>query len=187
MLIGGVWALLKLRTSIWSGIRTSLRATPLRDASTALDHRDQDVPLKFVLGGIVLFVVPIAALYYAIVGTLGIALAMTIVMVVAGFLFSAVSSYMAGLVGSSNNPVSGITIATILLTSLLLLALMGRGANSGPAAAIMVGAVVCCAAAIGADTMQDLRAGYLLGATPWRQKPGKRSGSWRPCSSWRRF
>ena len=83
---------------------------------------------------------------------------------------------MAGLVGSSNNPVSGITIATILLTSLLLLALMGPGANSGPAAAIMVGAVVCCAAAIGADTMQDLRAGYLLGATPWRQQVGQALG-----------
>ena len=175
MLIGGLWALLKLRKSIWSGISTSLRATPLRDAPV-LDHRDQDVPLRFVLGGIVLFVLPIAALYYAIVGTVGIAFAMTIVMVLAGFLFSAVSSYMAGLVGSSNNPVSGITIATILLTSLLLLALMGPGANSGPAAAIMVGAVVCCAAAIGADTMQDLRAGYLLGATPWRQQVGQALG-----------
>ncbi len=176
MLIGGIWALLKLRTSIWSGIRTSLRATPTRDATTVRDHRDQDVPLKFVLGGIALFVMPVAMLYYAIVGTLGVALAMTIIMVLAGFLFSAVSSYMAGLVGSSNNPVSGITIATILLTSLLLLALLGRGANSGPAAAIMVGAVVCCAAAIGADTMQDLRAGYLLGATPWRQQLGQALG-----------
>jgi putative OPT family oligopeptide transporter len=101
---------------------------------------------------------------------------MTLVMVIAGFLFSAVSSYMAGLVGSSNNPVSGITIATLLVTSLLLLLLMGRGSASGPAAAIMVGAVVCCAAAIGADTMQDLRAGYLLGATPWRQEVGQALG-----------
>jgi putative OPT family oligopeptide transporter len=175
MLIGGLWALLKLRKSIWSGITTSLRTSQTRDVSVH-DHRDQDVPLRIVLTGIVLFVVPIAALYYAIVGTLGIALAMTIVMVLAGFLFSAVSSYMSGLVGSSNNPVSGITIATILLTSMLLLALMGQGANSGPPAAIMVGAVVCCAAAIGADTMQDLRAGYLLGATPWRQQVGQSLG-----------
>jgi putative OPT family oligopeptide transporter len=175
MLIGGIWALLKLRASIWSGIRTSMVATPKRN-SVVVDDRDRDVPLKFVFAGIVLFVIPISALYYTIVGTLGIALAMTLVMVVAGFLFSAVSSYMAGLVGSSNNPVSGITIATILVTSLLLLALMGRGANSGPAAAIMVGAVVCCAAAIGADTMQDLRAGYLLGATPWRQQVGQALG-----------
>jgi putative OPT family oligopeptide transporter len=175
MLIGGMWALLKLRKSIWSGIATSLRPAATR-AAPVLDHRDQDVPLRIVLAGIVLFVVPIAALYYAIVGTFGVALAMTIVMVLAGFLFSAVSSYMSGLVGSSNNPVSGITIATILLTSMLLLAFLGQGSNSGPAAAIMVGAVVCCAAAIGADTMQDLRAGYLLGATPWRQQLGQSLG-----------
>jgi putative OPT family oligopeptide transporter len=174
MLIGGIWALTKLRKSIWGGIRTSLRGAQ-RD-SAILDDRDRDIPLRLVLAGIVLLVVPISALYYAIVGALGVALAMTVVMVVAGFLFAAVSSYMAGLVGSSNNPVSGITIATILLTSLLLLFLMGRGATGGPAAAIMVGAVVCCAAAIGADTMQDLRAGYLLGATPWRQQIGQGLG-----------
>jgi putative OPT family oligopeptide transporter len=159
---------------LWAGIRAGFRAAP--DTSTARDHREQDVPLKLVAAGILLFALPIAALYYAIVGALGVAMAMTIVMLLAGFLFSAVSSYMAGLVGSSNNPVSGITIATLLVTSLLLLLLMGRGAANGPAAAIMVGAVVCCAAAIGADTMQDLRAGFLLGATPWRQEVGQALG-----------
>jgi putative OPT family oligopeptide transporter len=77
---------------------------------------------------------------------------------------------MSGLVGSSQNPVSGVTIATILLAALLLVLVMGSGNSDGPAAAIMVGAVVCCAAAIGSDTMQDLKAGHLLGATPWRQQ-----------------
>jgi putative OPT family oligopeptide transporter len=175
MLIGGISALLRLKGSLLSGIKAGFRAVPAHDGA-ARDHRDQDVPLKLVAGGILLFVVPIAALYYAIVGTLGVALAMTLVMVAAGFLFTAVSGYMSGLVGSSNNPVSGITIATLLLTALLLLLMLGRGAAAGPAAAIMVGAVVCCAAAIGADTMQDLRAGYLLGATPWRQQVGQALG-----------
>ena len=77
---------------------------------------------------------------------------------------------MAGLVGSSNNPVSGITICTILFASLLLVVLMGRGAALGPVAAIMIGAVVCCAACIGGDNLQDLKAGQLVGATPWRQQ-----------------
>jgi putative OPT family oligopeptide transporter len=90
-------------------------------------------------------------------------------MLVAGFLFSAVAGYMAGLVGSSNNPVSGVTIATILSASLLLLWLTGPGPTAA-AAAIMIGAVVCCAAAIAGDNMQDLKAGYLLGATPWKQQ-----------------
>ena len=89
------------------------------------------------------------------------------VMLVTGCLFAAVAGYMAGLVGSSQNPVSGVTIATILFASLLLVVVMGRDAGVGSAAAIMVGAVVCCAAAIGGDNMQDLKAGYLVGATPW--------------------
>jgi putative OPT family oligopeptide transporter len=95
---------------------------------------------------------------------------MTVVMVVAGFLFSAVSGYMAGIVGSSNNPISGLTIATILLASLLMVFTLGADDPSGPAAAILVGAVVCCAAAIGGDNLQDLKAGFILGATPWKQQ-----------------
>jgi putative OPT family oligopeptide transporter len=90
-------------------------------------------------------------------------------MIVAGFLFSAVASYMAGLVGSSNNPVSGITISTILVASLLLLA-MGLGGKAGPIAAILIGGVVCCAAAIGGDNLQDLKCGQLVGSTPWKQQ-----------------
>ncbi|CAN0199419.1 unnamed protein product, partial [Chrysoparadoxa australica] len=97
------------------------------------------------------------------------ALPLTVMMVVAAGLFSAVAAYMAGLVGSSNNPVSGVTIATILITALLLLVLFGD-ATLGPVAAILVGAVVCCAAAIGGDNMQDLKAGAILGAAPWQQQ-----------------
>ena len=95
---------------------------------------------------------------------------MTSIMVVAGFLFCSVSAYMAGLVGSSNNPVSGITIATILFASLVLLVLLGSDSALGPVAAIMIGAVVCCAACVAGDNLQDLKAGYLVGATPWRQQ-----------------
>jgi len=77
---------------------------------------------------------------------------------------------MAGLVGSSNNPVSGITIATILFSAVVLLMLMGRDSEIGPVAAIMIGAVVCCAACIAGDNLQDLKCGYIVGATPWRQQ-----------------
>ncbi len=169
MLVGGIWALVSMRSSLFSGIRAGLRARA-RPVDGPYDHTQHDTPIVWVLTGVAVLVLPIMALYHAIVGVFGIALAMALVMVVAGFLFSSVAAYMAGLVGSSNNPVSGVTIATILFTSLLLLWLMGAQAASGPAAAIMVGAVVCCAAAIGGDNMQDLKAGYLLGATPWRQQ-----------------
>jgi len=166
MLVGGMWALVSMRGSLWSGLRRGL-ATENREA---LHHTEQDAPMRWVLISVALFTLPIAALYYAIVGFVGAALTMTVVMVLAGFLFSAVAAYMAGLVGSSQNPVSGVTIATILFASLLLLLVLGEGAARGPAAAIMVGAVVCCAAAIGGDNMQDLKAGYLVGATPWKQQ-----------------
>jgi putative OPT family oligopeptide transporter len=173
MLVGGLWTLIRIRQSLWSGIRTGLQARPV--AAASYDHTEQDAPMRLVLLGVALFVVPIFGVYQAIVGSVGIALAMTLIMVIAGFLFSSVAAYMAGLVGSSNNPVSGITIATILCTSLLLLALVGDGSVGSPAA-ILVGAVVCCAAAIGADTLQDLKAGYILGATPWRQELGQSLG-----------
>jgi putative OPT family oligopeptide transporter len=77
---------------------------------------------------------------------------------------------MAGLVGSSNNPISGVTIATVTVSALLLVVLMGRESVNGPAAAIIIGSVVCCAAAIAGDNMQDLKAGQIVGATPWRQQ-----------------
>jgi putative OPT family oligopeptide transporter len=169
MLVGGIWALVSMRSSIVSGIKSGIaqyRAT----TPVAVEHTERDTPMPFVLGGIALFVVPIFVLYAVIVDSIGVALAMTLMMVAAGFLFSAVAGYMSGLVGSSNNPVSGITIATILFAALLLLWLLGGDAETGPVAAIMVGAVICCAAAIAGDNMQDLKAGYIVGATPWRQQ-----------------
>jgi putative OPT family oligopeptide transporter len=126
--------------------------------------------MKAILIGLVLFTLPLLALYQAIVGSWGVSVPMTIIMVVAGFLFVSVSAYMAGLVGSSNNPVSGITIATILFSAGVLVLLMGKDAQIGPVAAIMIGAVVCCAACIGGDNLQDLKCGYIVGATPWKQQ-----------------
>jgi len=169
MLVGGVWALISIRGSLASGIRSGLAATRAGAAGT-IAHTEQDLPMQAILIGLVAFTVPLAILYQLIVANLGVSLVMTVIMIVAGFVFTSVSAYMAGLVGSSNNPVSGITICTILFASLLLLVLMGRGAPLGPVAAIMIGSVVCCAACIGGDNLQDLKAGQLVGATPWRQQ-----------------
>lgn len=169
MLIGGIWTLISLRSSLLSGIKSGLAATRA-GAGKVIEHTEQDLPMKAVLVGLVAFTLPLAGLYHAIVNDLTVTLPMTIIMVVAGFLFSSVSAYMAGLVGSSNNPVSGITIGTILFASLVLMLLMGRDASLGPVAAIMIGAVVCCAACIAGDNLQDLKCGYMVGATPWRQQ-----------------
>lgn len=168
MLVGGIWTLIKLRSSLLSGITSGLAVS--RANSGPVAPTEQDLPMKWILVGIVLFTLPLWMLYQHIVGSLVVSLPMTIIMIVAGFLFCSVSGYMAGLVGSSNNPVSGITIATILFAALVLLVLMGPNATLGPIATIMVGAVVCCAACIAGDNLQDLEAGYIVGATPWKQQ-----------------
>jgi putative OPT family oligopeptide transporter len=170
MLVGGLWALVSLRKSLLSGVKSGLAAARASAAGTVIAHTEQDLPMKSVLIGIVLFTLPLWALYQTIVGSVGVSLPMTLIMVVAGFLFCSVSAYMAGLVGTSNNPVSGITIATILFAAVVLLGLMGPDADKGPVAAIMIGAVVCCAACIAGDNLQDLKAGYIVGATPWKQQ-----------------
>jgi len=168
MLVGGVWSLWSLRKSLLSGIRAGM-ALKAGDAAV-VPHTERDLPMKAILAGIVLFVLPLFALYHVVVDSLGIAFTMAVIMVIAGFVFSSVSGYMAGLVGSSNNPVSGITISTILFASLVLLAIMGSGSTVGPVAAIMIGAVICSSAAVAGDNLQDLKAGQLVGATPWRQQ-----------------
>jgi len=169
MLIGGVWTLISLRHSLFSGIRSGL-AVARSGGTQSLAVMERDIPMKLIGIGLILFTVPLFALYHGIVGAWQVSVPMTAIMLVFGFLFVSVSAYMAGLVGSSNNPVSGITIATILFAALVLSLLLGRDSDSGPVATIMIGAVVCCAACIGGDNLQDLKCGQIVGATPWKQQ-----------------
>ncbi|TKJ36233.1 MAG: oligopeptide transporter, OPT family [Planctomycetes bacterium B3_Pla] len=171
MLVGGLWTIFKMRGSLLSGVKSGLKAyRAIGQDQVQIERTEKDMPMKWVLVLIVASIVPLFLVYQTFVGDVSISLPMAVVMLIAGFLFSAVAGYMAGLVGSSNNPISGITIATIVVASLLLLVLMGKGAENGPAAAIIIGSVVCCAAAIAGDNMQDLKAGRIVGATPWKQQ-----------------
>jgi putative OPT family oligopeptide transporter len=172
MIIGGLWALISLKSALVTAFESGVEAfkAGAQKASETL-RTELDTPMSWVLIGIGVMVVPIFFIYLTIIQDVGVTLFMAVVMVLAGFLFSAVAGYMAGLVGSSNNPISGVTIATILSTAILLLLLMGSSDPArGAAGAILVGAVVCCAAAIAGDNMQDLKAGYILGATPRNQQ-----------------
>ncbi len=191
MALGGVWALLSLVKPIRDGIRSSLSA--VREARSGdrsdIARTERDTPIHIVLWGTLAMSLPIFVSFLFIVDqeALGITAGLywgtlaggLVFALLAGFLFASVAGYMAGLVGSSNNPISGVTIATILSTSLLLLWVLGSQINfavdamqatTAAATAILVGAVVCCAAAIAGDNMQDLKAGYLVGATPFRQQ-----------------
>ena len=171
MVVGGLWALIQLRKSLIHGIKSGLEAyKKMRAGGVVEDRTEKDTPMQWVGIAFVLSVIPLFGLFWKFTGDIGISAFMAIAMLVAGFLFSAVASYMAGLVGSSNNPISGVTIATILTSSFLLLVFWGKDNPQGAAAAILIGAVVCCAAAIGGDNMQDLKAGRLVGATPYKQQ-----------------
>ena len=170
MLVGGIWTLFSLRNSLLSGVRSGIAAARKGSSLADLPETERDLPMKWMLVALLLFVLPLLGLYQAIVQNWGVSIPMTVIMIVAGFLFVSVSAYLAGLVGSSNNPVSGITIATILFASVVLMLLLGSDSKIGAVAAIMIGAVVCCAAAVGGDNLQDLKAGYIVGATPWKQQ-----------------
>ncbi|HEU6451061.1 MAG TPA: oligopeptide transporter, OPT family [Gemmatimonadaceae bacterium] len=170
MVIGGLWALLRVRKSLLSGVTSGLAAYREMKEGRQRDRLDRDLPMQWVLIAIVVSIIPLYFLYHFLIGRAAISITMAVIMVVGGFLFSAVSGYMTGLVGSSNNPISGVTIATLLFASLILLGLFGRGLEHGPAAAILIAAVVACAAAIAGDNLHDLKAGYLVGATPWKQQ-----------------
>lgn len=153
MLVGGLWSLYSMRRNL---------------VGLAGKSKDEDAPMMWVGLGLLACVLPMYFIYNHILGAPLAAIPLTGTMLVAAAIFGAVAAYMAGLVGSSHNPVSGMTISTIILACLLLLAL-GIDKTQGPMAAIMVAAVVCCAAAIGGDTIQDLKAGQLVGASPRKQ------------------
>ncbi len=170
MVVGGLWALINLGSSIVVAFKEGVNAFKRTGTKKINIRTESDIPMKWVIIGIISLVIPVFIIYLKEIEMIAISGLMSVFMVVAGFLFSAVAAYMAGLVGSSNNPISGVTIATILLSSLVLLFILGSGADKGPAAAIMIGSIVCCAAAIGGDNMQDLKSGHLLGATPKKQQ-----------------
>lgn len=176
MLIGGLWTLVSLRGSLLAGIRSGFAATRRARATEAAGSGDEipdterDMPMKYVLTGIVLVSLPLMLMYHSVVGSFLISIPMTLAMIVLAFLFCSVSGYMAGLVGSSNDPVSGMIISTILAASAMLLVLTHGNAVVGPVAAVMIGAAVCCALSVAGDNVQDLKCGQLVGATPWRQQ-----------------
>tara|TARA_B100001179_G_scaffold94481_1_gene67071 strand:+ start:15 stop:1865 length:1851 start_codon:yes stop_codon:yes gene_type:complete len=166
MVVGGIWSIIQLAKPLIESMKLSLKTLNRDSDSVPLEERD--LPINYVFIGVLVLLVPICLTYFNVIQSWGAAVILSLTMCIFGFLFSAVAAYMAGVVGSSNNPISGVTIATILFTSLLILALFGK--ESGAAAAILVGAVVCCAAAIGGDNLQDLKTGNIVGATPWKQQ-----------------
>ena len=179
MIVGGIWSLISLAKPLVDGVKASMaayRATRAGNAE-AVNRTELDTPITYVAIVSLIAIIPLFAIFYFALedypDKILIASIMTVLMLVFGFIFSSVAGYMAGLVGSSNNPISGVTIATVIISALILLQLMGNegiAATLGPIAVIYLAGLICSAAAIAGDNMQDLKCGHVLGATPWKQQ-----------------
>src|SRR5690606_4837025 len=162
---GGIITLIKSLPTIWASIRLGVAQMTSGGGEGAIPRTDRDIPFKWVIVGAIA-----AAIGLWLWPGVPVNLLAAFLIVLFAFFFVTVSSRIVGLVGSTSNPVSGMTIATLLLTALIFV-LLGLGDEPGARVAVLaVGAVVCIAAAIAGDTSQDLKAGFLLGATPWKQQ-----------------
>lgn len=170
MLVAAFYTLFGMRESIARSLRGAFRAsaTAAREEGRG-DRTERDIPAKWVLAGILALLVPITGIYYFYTRGVAAAVISAAVMVVTGFLLSAVGGYLVGLVGSSNQPVSGLTLSALVVAALMLLAIGVTGA-AGVAAVLGVAAVVCCACCVSGSLIQDLKAGHLLGGTPWKMQ-----------------
>lgn len=166
---GGIISLIKSLPLIVSTFKDSLKG--LKGGTKAGSLRtEQDLDMRLVLGGSLVLILVIWLLPAIPVSLIG-----ALLVVVFGFFFATVSSRMVGLVGSSNNPVSGMAIATLLFSTLVL-KVTGNTGVSGMIGAIAIGSVICIVAAMAGDTSQDLKTGYILGATPKKQQIGELLG-----------
>lgn len=183
--VAAIYTLLKVIGPIISGISSALRANVARKTAgnmEALELTERDLPIGVVGGSILLLMVPIVLLLAKlgaggpVEGALGISLfASTIYILIAGVAIASVTGYMAGLIGASNSPVSGVGILSVLGISLLLVGIFGRGLSPQDtkalvAFALFVTAIIFGIATIANDNLQDLKTGQLVGATPWRQQ-----------------
>jgi putative OPT family oligopeptide transporter len=173
MIVAAFYTLYNLRTALTSGISKAMRDISAAKGSTkSVSRLELDLDFKKVIGAIIGLAIPLFFLYYYFSDSIGGSVMLTIVMIIIGFLFAAVAGYLVGLVGSSNNPISGLTLSSLLIAALLMVAI-GVTGNKGVMAVLGVAGVVCCAAGIAGDMMQDLKVGHILGGTPWRMQVGE--------------
>ena len=167
---GGIMSLIKTSPLIVRTFKQAMGSMAKNRATADASRTQRDLPMPIILGIIAVIAVAIWLLPIFPVSFLG-----AVLVVIFGFFFATVSSRMVGLVGSSNNPVSGMAIATLLIATMVIKA-SGKTGIDGMKAAIAIGSVICIVAAIAGDTSQDLKTGYLLGATPKKQQIGELIG-----------
>jgi len=172
MMVGASFTLFRMRKNLGIGMKRAVADLKKSAAAQAATSRTQrDLSSKAVFAGLAVVFVCMIALYYYFAGQIGPALVAAIVMIVLGFFFAAVSGNLVGMIGSSNNPVSGLTLCTLVIAALLMVT-MGLRGSAGIAAVLGVAAVVCVSSAVAGEMLQDLKAGHILGGTPSKMQIG---------------
>ena len=172
MLMSAIYTLFKMRKSLINGLSRSISDVKKAAQGVQVNERtEQDLKFTTVMFGISLAAVGTFFIYLFFAKNVIAALVATVVMIIAGFFFAAVSGYLVGIIGSSNNPISGLTLSTLIVAALLMVALGMKG-TPGVAAVLGVAGVVCVSAAVAGEMLQDLKVGHILGGTPWKMQIG---------------
>jgi len=181
MLVGASYTLFKMRKQLGAGMARAITDLKKSAAAHAATNRiDRDLSSKVIFVGVGVVFLAMIALYYFFIGHAGNlsgskvisgAVVAALVMIVLGFFFAAVSGNLVGMIGSSNNPVSGLTLCTLVVAALLMVALGVSGAG-GVTAVLGIAAVVCVSSAVAGEMLQDLKVGYILGGTPAKMEVG---------------
>lgn len=184
MIVGAFFTLFKMRDNLIAGLKRSFSSLGGAGSGGELARTDKDINIKAVLAIVGLMVVAMFLLYKILCGSTGVSLVMTVVMAITGFLFAAVAGFLVSIIGSSSNPISGLTLSTLLLAAGLLVLLgmggsyeadgktMSEAMRTGVLAVLGVATVVCCVAGVAGDMAQDWKVGHNLGGTPWRMEVG---------------
>jgi putative OPT family oligopeptide transporter len=177
MLVGAFYTLFKMRASLIEGVTRSLaNLRPRRGQGEAATVRtDRDLPIQWAVAGIAAVLAVMVFVFHWFAGSVLAAVVAAAVMLVLGFIFAAVSGYLVGIIGVSSNPTSGLTV-TVLISVAFLMVVLGLEGATGIAAVLGVAAFTCVSVSVAGEMMQDLKAGHLLGCTPWRMQAGDMLG-----------
>lgn len=168
MLVAAANTMWSIRGSLLASFKGALAASS-SGTRAVTERTEQDIPLRWVMLAIGVLLIPVTAIYYSFTQNFVAAAVTSVLMAVVGFLLCAAGGYLVGLVGSSNQPLSGLTLSALILSAMVILAIGVTGA-AGVAAVLGVAAVVACACSVSGSLIQDLKAGHLLGGTPWKMQ-----------------
>jgi putative OPT family oligopeptide transporter len=169
MLVGAFYTLFSMRSSLAQGIGKGIKDIKQANSGEEKLRTEKDIPFGTILMAVGVIFVAMIIVYNIFTDDIGISVLAAVVMAIAAFVFAAVAGYLVGVIGSSSNPISGLTLSTLLIAAVLMV-IVGLTGNHGVAASLAIASVVCVVAGVAGDMMQDLKVGQMLGGTPWKME-----------------